>query len=320
MDGLDMKNILVSIPALNEGKSLQAVLERIKAVSVPHAKISILVVDDGSTDDTAKIAREHGAVVISHGINRGLGTAFRSAVRYALSHRVDVMVTIDGDGQFDPADIPRLARPILENATDFVTASRFRNSDVIPKMPRIKLWGNRRIAWLVNQLAGTELHDVSCGYRAYSRESLLALDLIGSFTYTHEVILTLAFRGLRIIEVDVVVRGEREHGTSRIAGSVVKYALNSSIIIVRNFRDYRPLVTFGLPAILIGLAGLLSLCYFAVSSIILQEFTPKVLAFVGAFLLLFATLLFVTALLADMFTRIRIQLEELKRQLSEKTN
>jgi len=313
-----MKNILVSIPALNEEKSLAAVIEGIKSISIPRTKIGILVVDDGSTDDTAKIAKDHGVALISHGTNRGLGSAFRSAVRYALSHRVDVMVTIDGDGQFDPADIPRLAQPILENTSDFVTASRFRNSELIPQMPRLKLWGNKRIAWLVNKLAGTQLHDVSCGYRAYSRESLLSLDLIGSYTYTHEVILTLAFRGLRIVEIDVSVRGEREHGRSRLAGSVVKYGLNAGIIILRNFRDYRPLTIFGIPAIFIGAAGILSLCYFAISSIILQEFTPKVLAFVGAFLLLFATLVFVTALLADMFTRIRIQLEELKRQLSEK--
>jgi glycosyltransferase involved in cell wall biosynthesis len=311
-----MKNILVAVPVLNEAKSLGEVIDGIRSVAVPEALLSIVVIDDGSTDNSEAIARERGVTVISHGTNRGLGTAFRSAVRQALAKRVDVMVTIDGDGQFDPGDIPKLIQPIMSNEADFVTASRFRTDHYVPKMPRIKLWGNQRIAWIVNRLAGTNLHDVSCGYRAYSRESLLSLDLIGGFTYTHETILTLAFRGLRMMEVDVRVRGEREHGASRVAGSILRYALNSSIIILRNFRDYRPLVIFGLPAIFIAALGFLCLVYFGISSLILQEFYPKILAFIGAFMLLFATLLFITALLADMFTRIRIQLEEVKRQLS----
>jgi len=214
------------------------------------------------------------------------------------------------------ADIPSLVQPIMDSSADFVTASRFRSEAFVPKMPRLKLWGNRRIAWLVNRLAGTDLHDVSCGFRAYSREALLSLDLIGGYTYTHEVILTLAFQNMRLAEVDVVVRGEREFGESRVASSLVRYGMNTSLIILRNFRDYKPLMAFGIPALLIGALGLLFLIYFGVSSLVLGEFYPKVLAFVGAFLILFATLLLITAMIADMFTRIRTQLENLRRRLS----
>jgi len=310
-----MKKIVVAIPVLNESKSLGAVIDGIKALSMSNAKAAIVVVDDGSTDDSVLVAKEHGAKVLSHGGNRGLGQAFRTAVRHAIATKADIMVTIDGDGQFDPADIPQLVEPIVADHSDFVTASRFRSHELIPKMPGIKLWGNRRIAWIVNKLAGTNLHDVSCGYRAYSRESLLVLDLIGDFTYTHEVILTLAFRGMRMREVDVRVRGEREHGKSRVAGSILRYGLNSSIILLRNFRDYRPLTTFGVPAMLIAIIGMLCLAYFGISSLILDEFYPKILAFIGAFMLLFSTVLFITALLADMFTRIRVQLEETRRHL-----
>ncbi|MCX6135480.1 MAG: glycosyltransferase family 2 protein [Ignavibacteriales bacterium] len=310
-----MKRILVAIPVLNEAESLGAILDRVRSIKIRGARLSVLVVDDGSTDGSATIAKGHGAALISHGANRGLGAAFRSAVRYALASGVDVMATIDGDGQFDPNDLPKLINPILEDQSDFVTASRFRTLEYVPVMPKIKFWGNRRIAQIVNRLAGTALHDVSCGFRAYSRESLLALDLIGDFTYTHEVILTLAFRGIRMMEVDVKVRGSREHGESRVAGSIVRYALLSSLILLRNFRDYRPLAIFGIPAIVVAATGILCLFYFSISSIILQEFYPKVLAFIGAFMLLFATILSITALLADMFTRIRMQLEETKRNL-----
>ena len=311
-----MTKIVVALPVLNEAESLGSVLKGIKSVRIPGAKLTVVVVDDGSTDSSSAIAKESGAFVVSHGRNRGLGASFRSAVRFAADCNADILVTIDADGQFNPKDIPSLVGPLMGGTADFVTASRFRNDAYVPKMPRLKLWGNKRVAWLVNRLAGTQLHDVSCGFRAYSREALLSLDLIGEYTYTHEVILTLAFQNMRLAEVDVVVRGEREFGESRVASSVVRYGLNTSLIILRNFRDYKPLVAFGVPALLIGGLGLLCIVYFGVSSLILGEFYPKVLAFVGAFFILFATLLLITAMIADMFTRIRTQLENLRRRMS----
>lgn len=312
-----MTKVIVAIPVLNEAESLGAVLDGIKRVKIPGAKISVVVIDDGSTDESAAIAKRSGAVVVSHGSNRGLGASFRSAVRFAAELNVDILVTMDGDGQFNPKDIPSLVEPIMKGSADFVTASRFRNDAFVPKMPGMKLWGNRKVAWLVNRLAGTDLHDVSCGFRAYSREALLSLDLIGGYTYTHEVILTLAFQNMRLAEVDVVVRGEREFGKSRVASSIVRYAINTSLIILRNFRDFKPLLAFGVPALSIGALGLLCLIYFGVSSLVLGEFYPKVLAFVGAFLVLFASLLLITAMIADMFTRIRTQLENLRRRVSK---
>ncbi len=308
--------MLVVLPVLNEEKTLGEVIQGIKAVIIPKCKIDLLMIDDGSIDSSVDIAVRNGIEVISHGANRGLGAAFRSALRYAIASDVDVMVTIDSDGQFDPADIHKLVKPIIEGRADLVTASRFRDNAYLPEMPRIKLWGNRRLAWLVNKLARTNLHDVSCGFRAYSKEALHSLDLIGDYTYTHETILSLAFQNLRLMEVDVHVRGERQFGESRMAKSIARYAMYTSINILRNFRDYKPLVTFGTPAFLFGVVGFLCLLYFGISSIVLQEFYPKVLAFVGAFLILFATLLIVITLIADMFTRIRRQVENVRRLLN----
>jgi len=307
--------ILVAVPVLNEDKSLGAVIDGIRAVKIPVARISIVVIDDGSTDDSVGISKRRGVDVISHGTNRGLGATFRSALRYAQVNDADILVTIDGDGQFDPKDIPKVVEPIIQRRADFVTASRFRNDAYTPKMSRVRLWGNRRVAWLVNRLAKTQLHDVSCGFRAYSEEAMLSLDLIGDFTYTHETILTLAFQNLSLVEVDVHVRGKRQFGESRVARNVVWYALKTSMIILRNFRDYKPLIAFGGPALFFGCVGLLCLFSFGVISLLLQEFYPKVLAFVGAFLLLFATLLLITALIADMFTRMRAQVENIRRLL-----
>lgn len=314
-----MTKVIVAIPVLNEAESLGAVLDGIKRVKISRAKLSVVVVDDGSTDQSVAIAKKAGVSIVSHGRNRGLGASFRSAVRFAVECNADILVTMDGDGQFNPKDIPLLVEPVMNDTADFVTASRFRNDAFVPKMPKMKLWGNKKVAWLVNRLVGTDLHDVSCGFRSYSREALLSLDLIGGYTYTHEVILTLAFQNMRLAEVDVIVRGEREFGKSRVASSILRYAANTSLIILRNFRDFKPLIAFGVPALMIGALGLVCLVYFGVSSLILGEFYPKVLAFVGAFFVLFASLLLITAMIADMFTRIRTQLENLRRRVSRLT-
>ena len=313
-----MKKILISIPAFNEEKTIGILIKKIKSLTLKNAEISILVVDDGSTDKTHEIALSNNIILIRHEMNLGLGRTFRTAVKYACDNLFDIMVTIDGDGQFDPLDISKLVEPIMNNEADFVTASRFRNKDFLPSMPPIKRWGNHRVAKLINRISGLNMHDVSCGFRAYSLPSLLSLDLIGDYTYTHEAILILAFRGMRLREVDVKVEGERRFGKSKVAKSVFQYGFNSSLIILRYIRDYKPLKLFGLISVFFLLLGLLCIIYFAVSSVILNEFYPKFIAFIGAFLIIWAALMFIVGLVADMFTRIRIQIEEIRKQIYKK--
>ena len=120
-------------------------------------------------------------------------------------------------------------------------------------MPRIKLWGNRMMSRLISRLAGQTFHDVSCGMRCYSRRAALHLHLLGRFTYTQEVFLNLAFKQMRIVEVPIKVRGEREYGRSRVAGSLWRYALRTAQIIFRCYRDYHPLRFFGGAALLLML-------------------------------------------------------------------
>lgn len=313
-----MKRILVSIPVFNEEKTLGSIIEKIRRIQFQNTEFSILIVDDGSRDRSATIAEEHGAVLIKHNINRGLGYAFRTAVKYATDNLYDIMVTIDGDGQFDPTDIMKLIDPILKDESDFVTASRFRNKDFSPIMPILKRWGNHQVTRLINRITKLNLHDVSCGFRAYSLDALLSLDLIGDFTYTHETILVMAFRGLRIKEVDVLVNGERQFGKSKVASSIFKYAFNALLIIIKYLRDYKPFNFFGVTSLSFLILGLLCLVYFTGSSIILDEFYPKFMAFIGAFFIIWAGILFIVALIADMFTRIRIQIDEIRKQISKK--
>ena len=216
--------LLVGIPAYNEAATITDVIERIPKQVNGVDGVDVVVVDDGSTDDTGALAQAAGAAVVRHARNSGVGVAFQSLVRHALETRADLLVTIDADGQFNADHIPQLIAPIVSGGALVSTASRFMDPALVPDMPRVKKWGNKRVARLVSRLTGFEYHDVSCGFRAYSRESLLRLTIYHSFTYTHETFLDLAAKRVSIEEVPLAVRGVREVGQSKIAASVLRYA------------------------------------------------------------------------------------------------
>jgi hypothetical protein len=140
-----------------------------------------------------------------------------------------------------------------------VTASRFSDPDLRPEMPAIKRWGNAWMARIVSRLTGWHYADVSCGFRAYARETLLRLTVRGRFTYTHEVFLDLASKGIRIVEVPVAVRGTRQFGESKIASSVWRYGLRAGAIVLGFYRDTQPFflcLWAALPACVLGLIAL----------------------------------------------------------------
>ncbi len=315
--------LVVIIPCLNEEKTIGKVISSIPQSIEGIDRIDILVIDDGSSDKTAFEVKKSHAEVISHPQNMGVGAAFQTGIQQALDMGADIMVNMDGDGQFNAQDIPKLLEPILDSRADFVTASRFKDYRLVPKMPWIKKWGNRRMANLISMLTGQKFFDVSCGFRAYSNKSLLHLNLLGKFTYTQETFLDLAYKGLKIVEVPLKVRGEREHGKSRVAVSVVKYAFNSAKIIFRTLRDYKPLKFFGAISAGLFVISLVLGGFFFLHYLQTGKFSGHLWAgFSSGFLLLFSFLSFITGLLADMFDRIRINQERilyLEKKRAQKT-
>jgi len=304
-------SVVVTIPAFNEAATVGQVIRSIPRDIPGVSDIDIVVVNDGSTDDTATAAAEAGAKVVSFSHNRGLGAAFGQGLHTALGLGADIIVNIDADGQFDPKDIPKLLAPIIDGKADMVTASRFADPALVPKMPWIKKWGNRKAANLLNNLAQLNLNDVSCGFRAYSRDAALRATLLGRHTYTHEVILDLAFRGLRIVEVPVKVIGVRKVGRSKVAGNLWKYGWNSLLIVLRAYRDYRPLHVFGgiglvFLVLALGCGGFVLWHFLKTGS-----FTPYIfVAFLAAGLGFIALICYITALLAGMISRLRILQDE----------
>lgn len=303
-------NLLVGIPAYNEAATIADVIERMPKEVVGIDTVDIVVVDDGSIDDTGSLAQAAGATVVRHARNSGVGVAFQSLVRYALEVRADLLVTIDADGQFNADHIPQLIAPIMSGAALVSTASRFMDPKLVPDMPRVKKWGNRRVAKLVSRVTGHSYHDVSCGFRAYSRESLLRLTIYHSFTYTHETFLDLAAKRVPIEEVPLAVRGVREAGQSKIAASVLRYAWQTAAIMLRTYRDQKPMsLCFGLavPAFILGLA-LLGWSY---AHLLQTGYFLKSIAFAGGGVIAIGVATLFFGFMADMTTGIRRNQEEI---------
>lgn len=303
--------LIVLIPALNEAATVGRIIREARAAlpDIPH---EVVVVDDGSTDATANEARAAGAAVLSHGLNRGLGMAFQTGVREALARGADVIVHLDADGQFNPADIPALLAPVLNNAADIAICSRFLKNEFRPSMPAVKVWGNRMVAQIVTLVTGQHFTDVACGFRAFNREAALRLTLFGQFTYTQEMLLDAVEKNLRIVEVPLPVRGEREAGHSRVYASASNYALRSAAILFRSFRDQSPLRVFGSVAVAVGGLGVLVGGFVAVHWFQTGQTSPyRSLVTLSSVLILLGAFFATVALLADMLRRHRKIAEEI---------
>lgn len=298
--------LLVAVPALNEEEAVGNVIRHIPQQINGCERISVVVFDDGSSDRTQDQARAAGAEVVRNETSLGVAQVFREAVQLALERGMDSLVMIDGDGQFDPADIPRLLAPILSGTHDFVAADRFSASTGRPRdMSVAKYLGNRLMNRLIRWLTGAGISDVSSGFRAYSREALLHVNIHSSFTYTQEVFLDLATKRLRIHQVPVEVRYYPER-RSRVVRSIARYAIRSVSTIFRTVRDNRPFAVFGLPAAalcLVGVAmGLVPLSHFLHKG----SFSPYIfMALSGAYLFTLGLVLAVAALASDMLRPIR---------------
>src|SRR3954464_4867640 len=250
--------LVVTIPALNEDKTIYQVVSGIPRDIPGISQTEVIVINDGSTDNTAKEALRAGAIVVSLPGKGGLGHVFRTGLERAMRRGADVIVNIDGDGQFNPGDIRKLIAPILDDNADFVTCSRFSDPALRPKMPIVKYYGNQWVTGIINWICGgTSFTDVSCGFRAFNREAAYRMTLFGRFTYTQECFIDLFSKGLRMAEVPLKVRGVREHGKSRIASNLFRYATNSAPIMLRAMRDIQPLKFFGGIAMLLFIPGML---------------------------------------------------------------
>ncbi|BBL78638.1 hypothetical protein RxyAA322_04920 [Rubrobacter xylanophilus] len=209
-----MRLVAVLIPAHDEEATLGELLARVGRVRVPGCRLLPLVVDDGSGDGTARVAREGGAMVVRHPGNRGLGAAVRTGLRAAVRVGADAVAYLDADLEYFPEDIPALLEPVLSGRADYVLGSRFRGGGARRMRPH-RLAGNLLFTALLAALARRLITDGQTGMRAFSREAAARAEIVHDYNYAQVLTLDLLRKGFRMEEVPVRYR-PRRHGESFI--------------------------------------------------------------------------------------------------------
>ncbi len=206
-----MRSLAVVVPAKNEEATIGELLDRIAGVRVPGWELHPIVVDDGSTDRTAEVARKLGAVVVAHPANRGLGAAVRTGLQAAVEAGVGAVAYLDADLEYFPEDIPELVEPILVGRADYVLGSRFMRG--VRGMRLHRRLGNHAFTALLMLLTRHRLSDGQTGMRAFSREAAERAEIIHDNNYAQVLTLDLLRKGFRMEEVPIRYR-VREHGVS----------------------------------------------------------------------------------------------------------
>lgn len=217
--GRHSESLLVIIPAFNEEESIGGVVAGVRECAGRLAesglRMQVCVVDDGSTDDTAGAAREAGADhVLVHGRNFGCGAAVRSGLLYGRQHGSGIAVKLDGDGQHDPADIPELIRPILEDRADVVYGNRFPR--ITYRMPFVRRVGNALFRSLMRWLTHWDVKDSQPGMFAVNDAYLKVSFIPGDYNYTQQVLLDAYLKGMRFEQTPIAF-SRREAGESFVS-------------------------------------------------------------------------------------------------------
>lgn len=306
----DLKKLLIIIPALNEEKTIHDVIVGIPKNIDGIDYIKCLVINDGSTDKTAVIAKNYGATVISSNKTNGVGSSVATGLDYALKNKYTFAVSIDADNQFNSQDIAKIITPITMNGFDFVTGNRFHDGH--PKnMSKVKYYGNIAMSRLISIIIGEKFQDVSCGFRGYNKEAILNFNIFGKYTYTQEMFLNFKFKNLSMKEVPIDVRYFKTR-KSRVVSSIFKYTWKTLNIIIRSFVYYKPLRFFGYPGIFFLTLGSLPILFLLHYKITTGSYTPyKIYGFIGGSFFVFGTILILFGFLADILDKIKQNQEKI---------
>ena len=238
---------LVCIPAFNEEKPIVDVIKK----SLNYAD-QVIVCDDGSLDLTAEQAKIAGAIVIKHKKNMGKGHAMKSLFKYARDVGADVIVTIDGDGQFLAEQIPSLFQPILENSYDVVIGNRFSDDKEMPSYRKI---GNKMLDRITKLAADLPFSDTQSGFRSYSKKAIQSIDFSTSgFGVDSEILIDAVDKGLRITETKVTVLYDTGLKTS--TKDPISHSMSVIASLLESIAIHHPLKYLGIPGITLLLIGL----------------------------------------------------------------
>jgi glycosyltransferase involved in cell wall biosynthesis len=308
--------VFVQIPCLNEEETLPAVLSSIPT-SIPGVdEVIILVIDDGSTDRTLEVAREHGVThFVHHTRNMGLARSFRDGVHYALSHGADIVVNTDGDNQYPQDKIPELIAPLLAKEADIAIGDR--QTHKISHFSRGKKFMQKAGSQVVNIAASTNLPDAASGFRAYSKQSLFQLNVVTQFSYTMETIIQAGNKRLKIASVPIDTNPKTRE--SRLFSSSGQHVSKSAQAILRSYVMFKPFGFFATVALILFVVAMIPFVRYLIllltTDLVGSQHLQSLL--LGVVFLVGALLSVALGVLADLQRTNRVLAEETLERLKE---
>jgi glycosyltransferase involved in cell wall biosynthesis len=301
--------LVIQIPCLNEEQTLPDVLAGIpkKIAGIEH--IDIVVIDDGCSDNTVGVAKAHGVThFVHHAQKQGLARSFRDGLMTSLALDADIIVNTDGDNQYPGEYIPALIRPILDKQADIVIANR--QIRTIPHFSATKKLLQKIGTRVLNAAAGTDVPDAPSGFRAYSRDAAIRLNVVTPFSYAMETLIQAGRKGLAIGHVPITVNPKTRE--SRLFKSTPSYLAKSGVAIARAFVMYRPYVLFITLGLVLFVAGTIPfvryLYFFFADHVHGLRHIQSLL--VGSVLLTASFISFTLGIVADLIRINRVLIEE----------
>ena len=302
--------LVIQIPCLNEEETLPLVFQDMPRELPGIDSIEFVVIDDGSTDRTVEVARSLGVTnFVHHTRNMGLGRSFHDGVLKALELGADILVNTDGDNQYPSERIADLVIPVLEGRADIVVADR--QTHAIDHFSPGKKALQRIGSDVVNLAAGTALPDAASGFRAYSREALIRLNTVTTFSYCMETIIQAGNKRLAITSIPITTNAKTRE--SRLFKRTSEHVLKSAATIIRAYIMYRPMMLFTVAGTLLFTAALIPFVRFVVLFLFTNDSggTHHIQSLVaGSVLMITAFLSFALGIIADLIRINRILIED----------
>jgi len=234
--------LTVVIPAFNEEKTIGKVIKEIPTQIPSIDEIDVIVIDDGSSDNTAKVSQQAGATVTSFNQNKGRAKAVAEGFRRFLDSDSDILVLTDADDQYDSKEIPVIVEPIVSKKADMVLGDR-----QIKSLDHMKFGnkvGNRLVTKTLSSLINMDISDGQSGFRAYTRETVAKLQIFSNYTFTQETLIETKFRGLKMVNVPITFRKRADK--SRLISNIFSYAFKTVTIVASTIVYYKAVKFFGI--------------------------------------------------------------------------